>query len=118
MYCRTRRVASERKDGSKAQMVTNLLGVLEVLEEGLLVPGDTLVHVGSGVGEAIGLTGLTAEDTARRQLHQPLPHLTRTRATVDLPMEVGADLVRLTRTNSMALSAAGLEETSTLSSVT
>ena len=33
-------------------------------------------------------------------------------------MEVGADLVRLTRTNSMALSAAGLEETSTLGSVT
>ena len=60
---------------------THLFRVLEVLEEGLLVPGDTLVHVGSGVGEAIGLTGLTAEDTARRQLHQPLPHLTRARAS-------------------------------------
>ena len=97
---------------------THLFRVLEVLKEGLLVPGNTLVHVGSGVGEAIGLTGLAAENTARRQLHQPLPLLTRARATVDLPMEVGADLVRLTRTNSMALGAAGLEESSTLGSVT
>ena len=97
---------------------THLFGVLEVLKESVLVPSNTLVHVGSGVGEAIGLTGLTAENTARRQLHQPLPHLTRAGAIMNLPMEVGADLVRLTRTNSMALSAAGLEETSTLGSVT
>ena len=71
---------------------THLFRVLEVLEEGLLVPGDTLVHVGSGVGEAIGLTGLTAEDTARRQLHQPLPHLTRARATWTYPWRLGPTL--------------------------
>lgn len=59
-------------------MITYLLGVLEVLEEGLLVPerlvftridryipGDTLVHVGSGVAEALSLTGLAAEDTVQ-----------------------------------------------------
>ena len=56
---------------------TYLLGVLEVLEEGLFVPkrlvftrldryipSDTLVHVGSGLGEALRLASLTAEDTA------------------------------------------------------
>ena len=43
---------------------THLFGVLEVLEESLLVPSDTLVHVGSGVGEALRLTGLATEDTA------------------------------------------------------
>ena len=116
MYCEGMEL--RRESGNDVATVTHLFGVLEVLEESLLVPSDTLVHVGSGVGEAIGLTGLTAEDTARWQLHQPLPRLARARATVDLPMEVGADLVRLTCTNSMALSAAGLEETSTLGSVT
>ena len=44
---------------------THLFRVLEVLEEGLLVPGDTLVDVGSGVGEALGLTSLATEHTKR-----------------------------------------------------
>ena len=39
-----------------------LLRVLEVLEEGLVVPDDPLVHVRGGVRVAIGLTCLTAED--------------------------------------------------------
>ena len=43
---------------------TYLFRVLEVLKEGLLVPSDPLVHVGSGVGEALRLASLTAEDTA------------------------------------------------------
>ena len=38
--------------------------------------------------------------------------------TAYAPMKVGADLVRLARTDSVALSATGLEETSTLGSVT
>lgn len=42
-----------------------LLGVLEVLEESLLVPGNTLVDVGLGVGEALDLTSLTAEETVK-----------------------------------------------------
>ena len=42
--------------------MTHLLGVLEVLEEGVLVPGNTLVDVGGGVGEALTLTRLAAED--------------------------------------------------------
>ena len=42
---------------------THLFGVLEVLEEGLLVPGDTLIDVRSGVGVTLGLTSLVAEDT-------------------------------------------------------
>ena len=45
---------------------THLFRVLEVLKEGLLVPGNTLVHVGSGVREAIGLTSLTTEHTKKR----------------------------------------------------
>ena len=41
---------------------THLFRVLEVLEEGLLVPGDTLVHVGSSIGEAVRVARFTAED--------------------------------------------------------
>lgn len=44
---------------------THLFRVFEVLEQGLLSPGDTLIHVGSGVGEALDLTGLTTEQTRR-----------------------------------------------------
>ena len=44
---------------------TYLLGVLKVLEESLLVPGDTLVHVGSRVAEAGGLTSLAAENAVK-----------------------------------------------------
>ena len=42
---------------------TYLLGVLEVIEQSLLFPYNSLVHVGSGVGEALSLTGLAAKDT-------------------------------------------------------
>ena len=52
---------------------THLFGVLEVLEEGLLVPGDTLVDVGGGVGEALGLTRLAAEDTERNPVSRCPP---------------------------------------------
>ena len=48
-----------------AKRTTHLFGVLEVLEEGLLVPGDALVDVGGGVGEALGLSRLATEHTAR-----------------------------------------------------
>ena len=48
---------------------TYLLGVLKVLEESLLVPGDTLVHVGSRVAEAGGLTSLAAEDAVKVRTH-------------------------------------------------
>lgn len=44
---------------------TYLLGVEQVLEESLLVPGDTLVHVSGGVVEARDLTTLTADDTVQ-----------------------------------------------------
>lgn len=48
---------------------TYLLGVLKVLEESLLVPGDTLVHVGSRVAEAGGLTSLAAENAVKVRTH-------------------------------------------------
>ena len=48
---------------------TYLLGVLKVLEEGLLVPGNTLVNVGSRVAEARGLTRLAAKDTVQVRTH-------------------------------------------------
>ena len=44
---------------------TYLLGVLKVLEESLLVPSDTLVHVGSRVAEAFSLATLAAKDTVQ-----------------------------------------------------
>lgn len=45
--------------------MTHTFGVLEVLEEGLLVPGDTLVDVGLGVREAFDTAGLAAEETVK-----------------------------------------------------
>lgn len=53
--------------------MTHLFGVLEVLEERLLVPGDALVDVGSGVGEALGLTSLATEDTVAATSTLDLP---------------------------------------------
>jgi len=72
-----------------------LFGVLEVFEQSLLIPSDTLVDVSGGVGEVFSLTSLTAENA----------------------VEVGSDLVGLTGTEGVALSATSLEETSTLFSV-
>lgn len=72
-----------------------LLGVLEVLEERVLVPGDALLLVGVGVRVALDLTGLTTEE----------------------PVEHGADLVALTLLQGVALRAAGLEEVGTLLSI-
>ena len=42
-----------------------LLGVLEVVEKGLVSPDDTSVLVGGGVGVADDGTGLAAEDTVK-----------------------------------------------------
>jgi len=73
-----------------------LFGVLQVFEEGLFTPSDTLGNVGRGVREPFGLASLSSENT----------------------VEVGADFVSLTGLKSMALSTAGLEKGSTLGSVT
>jgi hypothetical protein len=73
-----------------------LLGVLEVLEEGLLVPLNALLLVGVGVGVAGDGTSVAAEKTVKR----------------------GADLVTLTLTKGVALGATGLEEVGTLLGVT
>ena len=43
---------------------TYLLGVLEVLEESVLVPCNALRHVGGSVRVALALAGLATEDTA------------------------------------------------------
>jgi len=72
-----------------------LLGVLEVLEEGVLVPGDALLLVGVGVGVALDLSGLAAEEA----------------------VEHGADLVALALLQGVALRAAGLEKVGTLLSI-
>lgn len=55
----------------------------------VLIPGDTSLLVGVGVGVALGLTGLTAEET----------------------VQVGADLVGTTSLDSVALSATSLDAT-------
>jgi len=72
-----------------------LLGVLKVVEEGLLVPGDALLLVGIGVGVALNGAGLAAEKA----------------------VESGADLVAAASLEGVALSATGLEEVGTLLSV-
>lgn len=73
-----------------------LLGVLEVVEEGVLVPLDTLLLVGVGVGEALDGAGLAAKKT----------------------VESGADLVAAAGLEGVALRAAGLEEVGTLLGIT
>jgi hypothetical protein len=73
-----------------------LLGVLKVLKQGLLVPGDTLVLVGIGEGVASSGTRLAAEET----------------------VQVGSDLVAAVGLDGVALSTTGLEEVGTLLNVT
>lgn len=46
MYCRHVTIRIGRRVYGR---VADLFGVFEVLEEGVRVPGDTLVHIGSGV---------------------------------------------------------------------
>lgn len=65
-------------------------------DQSLLVPGHISLLVGIGVGEALDGAGLAAEQT----------------------VQVGADLVGTTSFDSVALSAAGLEELGALLSVT
>lgn len=48
---------------ARSRNATYLLGVLKILEQRLLLPSNGLVYVGSGVREALGLTGLAAKDT-------------------------------------------------------
>ena len=62
----------------------------------MLVPDDALVDVGGGVRVPVGLARVAAKDT----------------------MEVGADLVRLTSADSVALCASGLEERGAFGNVT
>lgn len=73
-----------------------LLGVLEVLEQGVLLPSNTLGLVGVGVRETVDLARLAAEETVQSR----------------------ADLVALTLLQGVALSATGLEETGTLLGIT
>jgi len=73
-----------------------LLGVLEVLEESVLVPVDSALLVGVGVGETLDLTRLAAEDTVKLR----------------------ANLVALAGLQGVALCATGLEEVGSLLVVT
>ena len=73
-----------------------LLGVLEVLEESVLVPVDGALLVGVGVGEAGDLARLAAEET----------------------VELRANLVALAGLQGVALCATSLEEVGTLLGVT
>jgi hypothetical protein len=72
-----------------------LLGVLEVGEEGVVLPGDALLLVGVGVGVAVDGTGLAAEEAVQGR----------------------ADLVAAVLLDGVALGATGLEEVGTLLSV-
>jgi hypothetical protein len=73
-----------------------LLGVLNVVEQGLVIPDNALVLVGVGEAVASSGTGLAAEET----------------------VQVGADLVAAVLLDGVALSTTGLEEVGTLLSVT
>lgn len=59
MYC-----IGQRPPTSQC-VVTYLLRVLKVLEEGVLIPRHTLVDVGGRVAEALDLTRLAAEDAVQ-----------------------------------------------------
>ena len=65
-----------------------LLGVLEVVEEGFVPPGDAGLLVGGGVGVSLGLSGLAAEEA----------------------VEVGPLLVGAALLDGVALRALGLED--------
>jgi len=69
-----------------------LLWVLEVLEQGVVIPLNTLRLVGICVGEALDLTSVTAEQ----------------------PVQVGTDLVSLALAQGVTLCAAGFEKVGTL----
>jgi hypothetical protein len=69
-----------------------LLGVLEVLEESVVVPLNALLLVGIGVGVAVDGTSLAAPETVQGR----------------------ADLVAAVLLNGVALSTSGLEEVGTL----
>lgn len=73
-----------------------LLGVLKVLEQSIVVPGDTLLLVGVGELVAVGGTRLAAKEA----------------------VQVGADLVATVLLDGVALSTTGLEEVGTLLNVT
>jgi hypothetical protein len=69
-----------------------LLGVLEVLEESVVVPLNTLLLVGIGVRVTVDGTGLAAPETVQSR----------------------ADLVAAVLLNGVALSTSGLEKVGTL----
>lgn len=73
-----------------------LLGVLKVVEQGLVIPDDTLVLVGVGEGIARGGTALAAKEA----------------------VQVGSDLVAAVGLDGVALSTTGLEEVGTLLEIT
>lgn len=72
-----------------------LLGVLKVVEEGLVLPGDAGLLVGVGVGVAINGTALAAEEA----------------------VQGGADLVAAVLVNGVALGTSGGEELGSLLNV-
>ena len=45
----------------------HLFGVLEILKESGLIPGNPLVDISGGVGKALGLAGLSSEKAGNRQ---------------------------------------------------
>lgn len=91
-----------------------LLRVLEIFKQCVLVPCDTLVNIGSGVLEAIDLSGLATEDPGYQ-----LASSTQTMMVEPfLPMQVRPNFVGFTSTNSMALRTTRLEEGRTLGGVT
>jgi hypothetical protein len=77
-------------------VIYTTVGALGNTNQGFLVPDDTLGLVGIGVGKALNLTGLATEEAEQRR----------------------TDLVAATLFDGMTLVAAGLEELSTLRSVT
>ena len=67
MYCEGMEL--RRESGNDVATVTHLFGVLKVFEEGVLIPGDALVHVRSGVRIALRLASLAAEKPTKAQRH-------------------------------------------------
>jgi hypothetical protein len=74
-----------------AAQATHLFGVLEVLEEGGLIPDHTLVDVCGSVREALYLAGFAAE----KANHRMSDIVCKLDAGRSAPVEVGANFVGL-----------------------
>lgn len=94
----------------------HLLGVQEVVEQGILIPDNALVYISGRVGIAFRLSSMTAEETKAHICQHISPYLSVFASSS--PMQIGSDFVRTLSLYGMTLRTARLEEIGTLLVVT